>query len=77
MKSEKIFDQIIADMYEYLDEPNIFWSILKEANLGSYSRDEGLQDSGQDDYDVINKFLESFVEHVQYSDPEFYTYYPK
>ena len=68
MKSKKIFDEIISDMYEYLDEPNTFWSILKEANLGTGS---------QDDYDIINKFLESFVEHVQYSDPEFYTYYPK
>jgi len=56
-------------MYEYLDEPNTFWSILKEANLGS--------ESPQGDYDIIDKFLESFVEHVQYSDPEFYTYYPK
>ena len=74
MKSKKIFDEIIFDMYEYLNDPTLIWGIFREANLGSYGRDD---ESSQDDYDIINKFLESFVEHVQYSDPEFYTYYPK
>ena len=64
-KSRKIFDEIFNDMYEYLESTE-FASTLQENN----------PDLIQLDYNkVINTFLESFIEHIEYSDPEFYKYY--
>ena len=79
MKSKKIFDDIIFDMYEYLEDSvpgggQGFFKTLKDENpelLGHWD------DREQRDYDIINKFIQYFVEHIQYSDPEFYTYYPR
>ena len=65
MKSRKIFDEIFNDMDEYLESTE-FASTLQENN----------PDLIQLDYNkVINTFLESFIEHIEYSDPEFYKYY--
>ena len=65
MKTRKLFDEIFNDMDEYLGSTE-FASTLQETN-------PDLMDL---DYDkVINTFLESFIEHIEYSDPEFYEYY--
>ena len=65
MKTRKLFDEIFNDMDEYLGSTE-FTSTLQETN----------PDLLDLDYDkVINTFLESFIEHIEYSDPEFYEYY--
>ena len=65
MKTRKLFDEIFNDMDEYLRSTE-FTSTLQETN----------PDLLDLDYDkVINTFLESFIEHIEYSDPEFYEYY--
>ena len=64
MKSKKIFDQIIDDMYEYLDGTDTFFHY--DTTKPDEQTDKNMA--------IIEKFLKSFVKHVLYSDPEFYTY---